>query len=220
MVLYSGGLDSTVLLAGLQRRGDRVTALGCRYGARHNRRELACAQKLCMKMQIPFEVIGLDFVARLFESHLLRGGGELPRAPYDEQTMRQTVVPFRNGIMLAAATGLAESLGAQAVAIAAHGGDHALYPDCRAAFLRHTGAAMSSGTYARIRLLRPFARIDKAQIVARGARLGVDFAATWSCYAGGKSHCGACGTCRERREAFCHAGVPDPTRYQASDANQ
>ena len=116
--------------------------------------------------------------------------------------------------MSAAAAGFAESVGAQAVAIAAHAGDHALYPDCREAFMRSMAGAVRLGTYARIRLLRPYVNRSKAWIVARGARLGVDFAQTWSCYAGGRRHCGACGTCRERREAFRRAGVPDPTRYE------
>jgi 7-cyano-7-deazaguanine synthase len=127
--------------------------------------------------------------------------------------MRQTAVPFRNGIMLAAAAGFAESIGAQAVAIAAHGGDHAIYPDCREPFMRSMAAAMRHGTYDNILLLRPYVKRSKGWIVARGERLGVDFAKTWSCYAGGRLHCGTCGTCRERREAFREAGLPDPTRY-------
>jgi 7-cyano-7-deazaguanine synthase len=213
MVLLSGGLDSSVLLADLQRRGDRLLALGCRYGSKHNRRELACARRMCAARDIPFQTINLGFIGACFASHLLRGGAEIPRDAYDEESMRQTVVPFRNGILLAAAAGLAESAGAGAVAIAAHGGDHAIYPDCREPFMRSMGAAMRLGTYARIRLLRPYVGRSKAWIVARGAKLGVDFSRTWSCYVGGARHCGSCGTCRERREAFRLAGVADPTRY-------
>ena len=128
--------------------------------------------------------------------------------------MRQTVVPFRNGVMLAAAAGFAESIGAQAVAIAAHHGDHAIYPGCREAFMRSMGSAMALGTEAGIELLRPYVDRTKAQLVALGAGLGVDFSKTWSCYVGGRLHCGTCGTCRERREAFLLAKVPDPTRYE------
>ena len=214
VLLLSGGLDSSVLLADLLRRGDRVTALGCDYGSRHNRRELACARRLCAGLGVHFQLLRLGFIGDCFRSNLLRGGGELPRGVYDKATMRQTVVPFRNGILLAAAAGFAESAGARAVAIAAHAGDHAIYPDCREAFMRSMAGAVRLGTYARIRLLRPYVNRSKAWIVARGARLGVDFAQTWSCYAGGRRHCGACGTCRERREAFRRAGVPDPTRYE------
>lgn len=220
VLLLSGGLDSSVLLADLLRRGDRVTALGCDYGSRHNRRELACARRLCQAQHVPFQVLHLGFIGDCFRSSLLKGGANLPRDPYDKATMRQTVVPFRNGILLAAAAGFAESRGAQAVALAAHGGDHAIYPDCREAFLRNMAGAMRLGTYARIRLLRPYVGRTKAWIVARGARLGVDFARTWSCYAGGRRHCGACGTCRERREAFRRAGVPDPTRYADDHAHR
>jgi 7-cyano-7-deazaguanine synthase len=127
--------------------------------------------------------------------------------------MKRTVVPFRNGIMLAIATGYAESVGAEGLVIAAHSGDHAIYPDCREPFMAGMAQAMREGTYAHIDLLRPFIGMDKAGIACRGAELGVDFAATWSCYKGGEIHCGVCGTCVERREAFLLAGLPDPTHY-------
>jgi len=124
-------------------------------------------------------------------------------------------VPFRNGIMLAAAAGFAESAGAGGLVIAAHTGDHTIYPDCREDFMRAMGEALRCGTYAGIELLRPFIALTKAQIAAEGARLGVDFARTWSCYKGGEIHCGKCGTCVERREAFLVAGLPDPTVYES-----
>ena len=131
--------------------------------------------------------------------------------------MKQTVVPFRNGIMLSIAGGLAESIGAEGLVIAAHGGDHAIYPDCREDFMRAMGEAIALGTYAGVHLLRPFITMTKAQIAAEGARMGVDFARTWSCYKGGAIHCGKCGTCVERREAFEAAGVQDPTEYASRD---
>ena len=127
--------------------------------------------------------------------------------------MRRTVVPFRNGILLSIAAGFAESRGAGALVIAAHSGDHAIYPDCREDFMRAMSESIRLGTYAGLRLLRPFISMTKAQIAARGAALGVDFAQTWSCYEGGAIHCGQCGTCVERREAFLLAGLPDPTTY-------
>jgi 7-cyano-7-deazaguanine synthase len=132
--------------------------------------------------------------------------------------MRQSVVPFRNGIMLAVAAGYAESIGAQGVVIAAHAGDHAIYPDCREPFLLAMGEAMNSGTYAHIELLLPFIAMDKAAIATRGTAMGVDFSTTWSCYKGGDIHCGLCGTCVERREAFVLAGLPDPTDYEHTPA--
>ncbi len=213
VALISGGLDSAVLLADLLHKGHPVTALSCDYGARHNRRELTCAASLCRAAGVTRHVAKLDFMGRLFRSSLLKGGGDLPSGRYDAATMRQTVVPFRNGVMLAVAAGLAESIGARGVAIAAHGGDHAIYPDCRDSFLRRMGEAMRLGTYARIKLHYPYVSRSKADLVKLGARLGVDFAATWSCYAGRRLHCGVCGTCRERRAAFRRAGLPDPTIY-------
>jgi 7-cyano-7-deazaguanine synthase len=119
--------------------------------------------------------------------------------------------------MLSIATGVAESLGAKGLVIAAHSGDHAIYPDCREDFMRAMDEAMRQGTYAGVELWRPFIALTKAQIAAEGARLGVDFARTWSCYRGGEIHCGRCGTCVERREAFLVAGLPDPTRYASND---
>jgi 7-cyano-7-deazaguanine synthase len=130
--------------------------------------------------------------------------------------MKRTVVPFRNGIMLAIAAGFAESRGAEAVVIAAHSGDHAIYPDCREEFLAPMAEAIRAGTYAGISLLRPFVDTDKAGIARRGAELGVDFSKTWSCYKGAEVHCGSCGTCVERREAFQLAGIHDPTTYAST----
>ena len=127
--------------------------------------------------------------------------------------MKSTVVPFRNGIMLSIAAGFAESRGAEAVVIAAHSGDHAIYPDCRESFMEPMARAIREGTYAQIELLRPFIAVDKTGIVRRGVELGVDFSHTWSCYKGSEIHCGTCGTCVERREAFLLAGVADPTIY-------
>ncbi len=128
--------------------------------------------------------------------------------------MRSTVVPFRNGIMLAAAAGFAEDRGLEAVVIGNHSGDHAIYPDCRRAFIDAMDRAIQAGTDGKARVLSPFCDWDKARIVREGIRLGVDFAMTYSCYNGRALHCGRCGTCTERKEAFALAGVPDPTRYE------
>ena len=131
--------------------------------------------------------------------------------------MRQTVVPFRNGIMLAIAAGYAESAGADSLVIAAHCGDHAIYPDCREEFMAPMTEAIRAGTYAEVEVLRPFIAMTKAAIVARGAELGVDYSQTWSCYKGAAVHCGRCGTCVERREAFILADVSDPTVYASQE---
>src|SRR5207253_7868360 len=136
------------------------------------------------------EVIALDFVNRLFASDLLQSGGAVPDGHYEAENMKSTVVPFRNAIMLSIACGFAESIGAAGLVIAAHGGDHAIYPDCREEFMRAMGEAMRTGTYAGVQLLRPFIAMNKGEIVRAGIGLGVDFARTWSCYKGGLVHCG------------------------------
>jgi 7-cyano-7-deazaguanine synthase len=217
VVLCSGGMDSVTALYWARQRHEIAAVLSFDYGAKHNHREIPFAAEHARALGVRHQVITLDFVSRLFASALLRSGGEIPDGHYEAATMTQTVVPFRNGIMLAIATGFAECRGAEALVIAAHGGDHAIYPDCREGFMRAMNEAMHEGTYTGLALLRPFIGLNKAQIAAEGARLGVDYARTWSCYKGGEIHCGRCGTCVERREAFLFAGLPDPTVYAATD---
>lgn len=213
VVLCSGGMDSVAALHWAARHHRVAAAVSFDYGAKHNHREIPCAAEQCRLLGIRHEVISLGFIDQLFASDLLRSGGEIPEGHYADDTMRRTVVPFRNAIMLSIACGFAESIGAQALVIAAHGGDHAIYPDCREEFMRAMGDTMRLGTYAGVQLLRPFIACDKARIASEGAALGVDFARTWSCYKGGARHCGRCGTCVERREAFALAGLTDPTDY-------
>lgn len=217
VVLCSGGMDSVTALHWARREHDVVAAVSFDYGAKHNHRELPLAAEHARAIGARHEVIVLDFVDRLFASDLLKSGGQIPEGHYEAESMKQTVVPFRNAIMLSIAGGFAESAGAEGLVIAAHGGDHAIYPDCRENFMQAMGEAMRLGTYAGIRLLRPFIALTKGDIVAEGTRLGVDYARTWSCYQGGEVHCGRCGTCVERREAFQRAGVPDPTEYAAEN---
>ncbi|MCB1225783.1 MAG: 7-cyano-7-deazaguanine synthase QueC [Verrucomicrobiales bacterium] len=216
LVLLSGGMDSVTALYWARREHEVVAALSFDYGSKHNTKEIGAAAWHCDHLGgLWHDVVRLPFVDELFESDLLQSGGEVPDGHYAEETMKRTVVPFRNGIMLAIACGLAESRGAEGVIIAAHAGDHAIYPDCREPFMQGMAAAMREGTYARIELLRPFIDLDKTGIARMGAELGVDYGRTWSCYKGGELHCGTCGTCVERREAFAQAGVADPTPYLA-----
>jgi 7-cyano-7-deazaguanine synthase len=217
VVLCSGCMDSVTALHWARRQHEVVVVLSFDYGAKHNHREIPFAAEQAGLLGLPHQVITLDFMNRFFASALLRSGGEVPEGHYEATTMRQTVVPFRNAIMLAVATGFAESRGAEGLVIAAHGGDHAIYPDCREDFLQAMGDAMRYGTYTGVVLLRPFIALSKAQIAAEGAHLGVNYARTWSCYRGGDLHCGRCGTCVERREAFLLAGLPDPTAYASID---
>ena len=211
VVLLSGGMDSVTALYDFAARHDVAAALSFDYGSKHNAREIPFARWHAENLGVPHRVLPLPFIGEDFASDLLVAGGEIPRGDYNLETMRQTVVPFRNGIMLAIAAGWAESRGAGAVVIAAHGGDHAIYPDCRGEFMRAMGEAIRLGTYAQIEILAPFIGLTKDQIARRGHELGVDFRRTWSCYVGGEVHCGECSTCRERHEAFVLAGLDDPT---------
>lgn len=213
-VLCSGGLDSVTALHWARREHEVQAVLSFDYGAKHHHRELPFAATHARLVGAQHLVVRLAFIGEHFTSDLLQSGGAIPDGHYADETMKRTVVPFRNGIMLSIAGGYAESVGANGLVIAAHGGDHAIYPDCRENFMRAMGEALRLGTYAGIQLLRPFIALDKGRIVAEGARLGVDFAQTWSCYKGGERHCGTCGTCVERRAAFQQAGIADPTRYE------
>jgi len=216
VVLVSGGMDSVTALYWAMEHHQVVCALSFDYGAKHHARELPFAAAHSGKLGVPHICLPLHFINEHFESALLQSGGSIPKGHYQAESMKQTVVPFRNGIMLSIAAGLAESRGAGALVIAAHSGDHAIYPDCREAFMQAMAAAMQEGTYASVELLRPFIVMDKAAIAREGARLGVPFAETWSCYVGGHVHCGECGTCVERREAFVHAALNDPTVYASA----
>lgn len=212
LLIYSGGLDSTVLLHA--RKHQIALAVTFDYGSNHARKEIACAQQNCQKLGIEHLVIPLSFIKQYFNSSLLQGPDAIPEGHYEDETMKSTVVPFRNGIMLSIAAGLAESRGLDIVMIANHAGDHAIYPDCRLSFIAAIKNAVLVGTYSNVRIIAPFVDMTKTEIVERGTIDGVDFSKTWSCYKGGEKHCGKCGTCVERKEAFENAGIEDPTIYE------
>lgn len=212
LIVYSGGLDSTTLL--WEYASDIALAVNFNYGANHNVKEAECARRNCGRLGIKYMEIVIGFISQYFKSSLLEGGDAVPAGNYDDDNMRSTVVPFRNGIMLSIAAGLAETYGLSNILIANHAGDHAIYPDCRPGFVDAMGKAITEGTYDGIRLSAPYTLLTKEQIVERGVSLGVDYADTYSCYRGGDTHCGTCGTCRERAEAFRLAGITDPTIYE------
>ncbi|MBP5547139.1 MAG: 7-cyano-7-deazaguanine synthase QueC [Bacteroidales bacterium] len=212
VIIYSGGLDSTTLL--YEERERVALAVTFDYGSNHASREIACARHHCERLGIEHLVIELGFMSRYFQSSLMSGADAIPDGSYDDENMKSTVVPFRNGIMLSIACGLAESRGLKRVLIANHGGDHAIYPDCRPEFVSAMDGAMQAGTYEGVRLAAPYTNLTKADLVKHGAQMGIDYSQTYSCYKGGEKHCGTCGTCTERREAFRTAGVPDPTAYE------
>lgn len=205
-------MDSVTLLYDYR---DRIAlALSFDYGSNHNAREIPFAQEHCQKLGIRHVVIPLTFMSGLFKSSLLEGADAIPEGDYADENMKSTVVPFRNGIMLSVAVGLAESEGLKHVMMANHGGDHAIYPDCRPEFVSAFSEAARTGTYPGITLLSPYTHLTKADIARRGKELGIDYGKTWSCYKGGEVHCGRCGTCVERREALAEAGIDDPTVYE------
>ena len=209
LLIYSGGLDSTTLL--YDYKDSIALAVSFYYGSKHNGREIACAVENCQRLGIKHMVIPLDFMGQYFKSSLLQGGGAIPEGSYADENMKSTVVPFRNGIMLAIAAGLAESYGLDTIMMANHSGDHAIYPDCRPEFVDAFAKAVEAGTYEGIQLVSPYCNITKRDIALRGKELGIDFSLTYSCYKGGEKHCGKCGTCTERKEAL--EGF-DPTEYE------
>ena len=204
-------MDSITLLH--ERHEEIALGISFDYGSNHNSREIPFARMHCQRLGIKHIVIPLDFMSVYFRSSLLDGADAIPEGHYEDANMKSTVVPFRNGIMLSIACGIAESNGLSRVFIANHGGDHAIYPDCRSEFIKAMDAAMSAGTYADINIEAPYTEITKTDIALIGKAIGLDYTETWSCYKGGNVHCGKCGTCVERQEALRNAGIEDKTEY-------
>lgn len=193
-------MDSTTLL---HYEKDRIAlAVTFDYGSNHNAREIECAKWQCDRLGIEHIIIPLAFMGEYFKSSLLCGADAIPKGDYDEENMKSTVVPFRNGIMLAVACGLAESRGLKHVMMANHSGDHSIYPDCRPEFAKAMSEAMKTGTYEGITLVDPFTHLSKRDIAKLGFKLGVDYDHTYSCYCGGEEPCGECATCKERIQAL------------------
>lgn len=203
LLVLSGGMDSVTMLH--EYRDSIAAAVTFQYGSNHNKREARCARINCEMLGIEWIEIDLTFMARHFDSALLQGADAIPEGQYEDENMRSTVVPFRNGIMLAVAAGLAESRGLTTVMLANHSGDHTVYPDCRPGFVDAMARAIAEGTFAGISLECPYTRLTKGEICLRGLQLGVDYDHTYSCYKGGAEPCGRCGTCVERAEALAYA---------------
>lgn len=215
VIIVSGGMDSITLL--YERKDEIALGISFDYGSNHNAREIPFARMHCERLGIRHLVINLSFIHQYFKSSLLSGADKIPEGSYDDDNMKSTVVPFRNGIMLSIAVGIAESEGLKKVFIANHGGDHAIYPDCREEFIEAIDAASQSGTYEHVRILAPYTNITKTDIALRGKQLGIDYSETWSCYKGGEVHCGKCGTCVERKQALREAGLEDTTQYESNE---
>ena len=205
-------MDSTTML--YDYKDNIALAVSFHYGSNHNDKEIPFARYHCEKLGIKHITIPLAFMKQYFRSSLLEGSEAIPEGNYDEENMKSTVVPFRNGIMLAIVAGLAETYGLKHVMMANHSGDHTIYPDCRPSFVAAMSAAISAGTYEGITLETPYTNLSKGDIARKGKELGLDYTQTWSCYKGGEIHCGKCGTCRERKEALADAGITDLTQYE------
>lgn len=212
VIIVSGGMDSITLL--YNRAKEIELAVTFDYGSNHNKREIEYAAYHCKQLGIEHIIIPLEFMHQYFKSSLLNGAEAIPEGHYAAENMKSTVVPFRNGIMLAIACGMAESRNLDCVFIANHAGDHAIYPDCRATFIESMNEAMAYGTYNNVNIVAPYTHLTKGQIATIGGKLGIDYSKTYSCYKGGEKHCGKCGTCVERKEAFADAGIEDPTDYE------
>jgi len=212
LLIYSGGMDSTTLLYWLLHEGYETTALNFHYGSNHNTNERHAAMEIAALVRVELLFQTLDF--SLFSSALLAGAAAVPEGHYAEESMKQTVVPFRNGIMLAYAAGIAASRGCDCVALGVHAGDHTIYPDCRPEFLYAMGSAITTGLWEHVVLLSPFAALDKGGIAKIARDLDAPLHLAWTCYKGLEKHCGACGACTERKEAFASAGISDPTEYE------
>ena len=215
VIIVSGGMDSITLL--YERKDEIALGISFDYGSNHNAREIPFARMHCERLGIRHLVINLSFIHQYFKSSLLSSADKIPEGSYDDDNMKSTVVPFRNGIMLSIAVGIAESEGLKKVFIANHGGDHAIYPDCREEFIEAINAASQAGTYEHVRILAPYTNITKTDIALRGKQLGIDYSETWSCYKGGEVHCGKCGTCVERKQALREAGLEDTTQYESNE---
>ena len=212
VIIVSGGMDSIPLL--YDHKDEIALGISFDYGSNHNAREIPFAKMHCERLGIKHITINLDFMHQYFKSSLLDGAEAIPEGHYADDNMKSTVVPFRNGIMLSIAIGIAESNNLDQVFIANHGGDHTIYPDCRPEFINAIDAAATAGTYNNVKVVAPYTKITKSDIARIGKKLGIDYTETWSCYKGGEVHCGKCGTCVERKEALAEAGIEDKTIYE------
>lgn len=215
VTVLSGGMDSTVLAYLAKSMYDRVDLVSVDYGQRH-RVELEHAARTAVRLECRHDVVDLSSLRGLLGGSALTDDGiDVPHGHYAAETMASTVVPNRNATLISVAYMAAVARDADALLVGVHAGDHHVYPDCRPEFVLELGRALKTGNagVADVEVLAPFVHNTKTDICRLGAALGVKWAETWSCYEGGAQHCGRCGTCVERREAFRNARVPDPTVY-------
>ena len=215
VVIYSGGMDSYTVLHRALREGLEVHALSFDYGQRHSR-ELEVARRVCAALEVPHQVIDIRAIHSLIDNSALTDSDRsMPDGDYDADNLTATVVPNRNMMLLSMAIAKAVNIGAGRVDYGAHGGDHVLYPDCRPAFVEAMNAVAGIANFEPVTIHTPYLHSSKAEILADGLAMGLDYAATWTCYEGAELACGRCGSCRERLAAFAANRVSDPLAYAA-----
>lgn len=214
LIILSGGMDSVTMLYQYQQQIS--VAITFDYGANMAEREIECAKYHCQKLGIKHIVIDLPFIKQFFNSSLLQGSDKIPNAFDNHSDTASTIVPFRNGIMLAIAVGIANSNGCNVVLIANQVGGTSIcrYPDCSLEFMESMQKAVKIGTNNKVKIFAPYSSFPKSVIVQIGEKLGVEYEKTYSCYKGQEKHCGVCGTCVKRKEAFKQAGIEDKTIYE------
>jgi 7-cyano-7-deazaguanine synthase len=213
LILLSGGIDSTTLLATMRNKYD-IIAINIQYGSKHNRQEFEAFLNIVSYYNIKFKSIDISSIFNLFKSTLLLNGGDIPEGHYHQKNMKDTVVPFRNGIMLSIIAGYAESHNYDYIALASHSGDHHIYPDCRPNFNSAMTKAIFYGTSNKVITTMPFENENKESIVKLGLELKVPYELTYTCYNGKDKSCGKCASCIERLEAFKNNNAIDPITYE------
>ena len=216
IAVISGGMDSITMLHKLHKEGHELKAISFNYGQRHSK-ELEVAKKNCEILNIDHKIVDISFLRDLASNSALTGDIDVPEGHYEDENMKQTVVPNRNMILSAIAVGYAVNEDFDNIAIGVHSGDHAIYPDCRAEFVEALNKTTQIANYKAITVLAPFIDADKTEIIKQGLEVGVDYSLTWTCYKGLDKACGKCGSCQERLEAFKNNGVNDPLEYETKE---
>lgn len=214
VIIYSGGMDSYTVLHLALAQGFDVHAVSFNYGQRHSK-ELEYAKNVTQKYAIEHKIVDISSINQLIGGSSLTDDIDVPEGHYEEESMKQTVVPNRNMILLSLAVGYAVSINAEAVYFGAHSGDHAIYPDCRTEFVEAMNEVCKIANYESIEVRAPFLKANKIEILQQGLAMNLDYGETWTCYNGRQKACGVCGSCQERLEAFEHNNAVDPLDYES-----
>lgn len=213
VVIYSGGMDSFTVLHKALEQGYKVAALTFNYGQKHLK-EVDYAKAVCEQLQLEHKVVDISAINQLLQGSSLTSEMEIPEGHYEEESMKSTVVPNRNMILLSLAIGYASSISASKVFYGAHSGDHAIYPDCRPEFVKKMNDVSLIANYEPVEICTPFIADSKIEILRQGLAMGLDYGQTWTCYNGRDLACGKCGACQERLEAFALNKIKDPLSYE------